>query len=82
MLCLAYDDLVRWTMALITGRGTDNEGESLERSVACFWVALEDSRQKKPSVLPKGQKNLGSYVWIAAVTCLSEIDKLQRSMPF
>ncbi|EED15337.1 RNA-dependent RNA polymerase, putative [Talaromyces stipitatus ATCC 10500] len=77
----AYDDLVKWTISLITGRGTENEGESLERSVACFWVALEDTRQKKSSVLP-GQKKLDSYAWVAAVTCLHEIDKLQRSMPF
>jgi hypothetical protein len=68
-------------MSLITGRGTDDERESLERSIACLWIALEDTRQKKSSLLPN-QKKLGSYAWIAAVTCLHEIDKLQRSAPF
>lgn len=68
-------------MSLITGRGTDDERESLERSIACLWIALEDTRQKKSSLLPN-QKKLGSYAWIAAVTCLKEIDKLQRSAPF
>lgn len=78
---LAYDDLVKWTMSLITGRGTEDERESLERSIACLSIALEDTRQKRSSVLPN-QKKLDSYVWIAAVTCLLEIDKLQRSAPF
>uniref|UniRef100_A0A093V0X3 RNA-dependent RNA polymerase n=1 Tax=Talaromyces marneffei PM1 TaxID=1077442 RepID=A0A093V0X3_TALMA len=77
----AYDDLVKWTMSLITGRGTDDERESLERSIACLWIALEDTRQKKSSLLPN-QKKLSSYGWIAAVACLHEIDKLQRNAPF
>lgn len=68
-------------MSLITGRGTDDETQSLERSVACLWIALEDTRQKKSSLLPN-QKKLGSYAWIAVLACLQEIDKLQRSAPF
>ncbi|OKL62275.1 hypothetical protein UA08_02862 [Talaromyces atroroseus] len=74
----AYDDLVKWTISLITGQGTDNEVESLERSVACFWVSLDGSAS---SVLP-GYKQLRSFPWIAAITCLQEVEKFQRRMPF
>jgi hypothetical protein len=63
-------------MSLIIGRGTANEWESLERSIACFWVAL---REASSGYVPA--RELQSFAWIAAVACLQELDKLQRTMP-
>ncbi|CRG88837.1 hypothetical protein PISL3812_05872 [Talaromyces islandicus] len=68
----AYDELVSWTMSLITGQGTDKGGESLERSIACFWAALND---RKGSFVPP-QGKLRSFPWIAAIVCIQEVDKL------
>ncbi|KAH8689571.1 putative RNA-dependent RNA polymerase [Talaromyces proteolyticus] len=78
-----YDSLVTWVMGLITGQGTSEEQESLERSVACFWVAMSSStttvdKHKSSS----GTIKLRSYPWIAAIACLQEIDKFQRRMPY
>jgi hypothetical protein len=69
---LAYDELVNWTMSLITGKGTDKGTESLELSIACFWAALND---KKGSFVP-AQGKLHSFPWIAAIACIQEVDRL------
>lgn len=90
--------------------------ESLERSIACLYIAVEeekkDNHSSRTAFGPKhdssvarhyhklkqqhqdqlghgygadkqGRKHrLLSFPWIAAIVCLKEVDKLQRTMPF
>jgi hypothetical protein len=50
--------------------------ESLERSIACFWVAISRARDRGA-----GQMGLQSFPWIAAVTCLQEVERLRMMTP-
>lgn len=47
--------------------------EALERSIACYAVAIEES-EEEPAVEKK--KKLCSFPWIAAAACLQEVYKL------
>ncbi|KAH0536953.1 hypothetical protein FGG08_006218 [Glutinoglossum americanum] len=47
------------------------DGESLERSIACFAVAMEDG------VPGEGTGALESFKYIAAAVCLKEVEKFQ-----
>lgn len=66
-------------------RDTESGGtEALERSIACFWVAIDGkSSGQKPGLRSAHahQDKLLSFPWIAAMTCLDEVDKLQRYAP-
>jgi hypothetical protein len=62
-------------MSLITGRGSEDESESLERSIACFWVATHETSSGYSST-----EKLRSFAWIAAVICLQEVEKLQKTI--
>ncbi|KAL1965248.1 hypothetical protein VTN77DRAFT_6002 [Rasamsonia byssochlamydoides] len=73
-----YDRLVDWTISMILGRDSDCEGKSLERSIACFWVALNDATAQ----YNYKKRRLRSFAWIAAVVCLQEIDKRRMMIPF
>ncbi|KAM5482683.1 hypothetical protein McanCB56680_003643 [Microsporum canis] len=77
----SYSRLVEFTISMI--RDTESGGtEALERSIACFWVAInEQSFSQKPGFRNANQEKLLSFPWIAAVTCLDEVDKFQRSAP-
>ena len=59
--------------------------ESLERSVACFSAAIHEWDEEKPkdTFLSSTQQTekLFSFPWIAAIACLQEVDKFQKSMP-
>jgi hypothetical protein len=86
---------VTWIVSLIRDR-ENGAIEALERSIAVFFLALQDmhnpgqrrarsrststSRQQKRRFRHQEDKLL-SFPWIAAVTCLKEVDKLQRMMP-
>lgn len=48
--------------------------ESLERSIACFWVGVRDAKAYQPGLK---QVKLESFTWIAAVACLQEVERLQ-----
>ena len=64
---------VKFTINCIRkGENMDDEGgESLERSIACLKVAVDDLQTK-------GKKEMWrSFGYIAAATCLKEIDKLK-----
>lgn len=64
---------------MILGQDSDSEDQALERSIACFWVALDDATARYKS---SKKKRLRSFAWIAAVVCLQEIDKLRMTIPF
>ncbi|EZF76853.1 hypothetical protein H105_01863 [Trichophyton soudanense CBS 452.61] len=78
-----YNRLVEFTISMI--RDTESGGtEALERSIACFWVAINGkSSGQKPGLRSAHahQEKLLSFPWIAAMTCLDEVDKLQRYAP-
>ncbi|QSS62630.1 RNA-dependent RNA polymerase [Histoplasma capsulatum] len=110
-----YEDLVQFVTALIQDREAGGV-ESLERSIACLYIAVEeekkDNHSSRTAFGPKhdssvarhyhklkqqhqdqlghgygadkqGRKHrLLSFPWIAAIVCLKEVDKLQRTMPF
>ncbi|KAL2007317.1 hypothetical protein VTN00DRAFT_8755 [Thermoascus crustaceus] len=67
-----YDRLVEFTMSMILDRETGTE--SLERSIACFWVGVRDAKAYRPGLK---QVKLESFTWIAAVACLQEVERLQ-----
>ncbi|KAF3483720.1 RNA-dependent RNA polymerase [Arthroderma uncinatum] len=77
-----YNRLVDFTLSRI--RDTESGGtEALERSIACFWVSInENSLSQKPGIQTSNQDKLLSFPWIAAMACLNEVDKFQRSTPF
>ncbi|KAJ9226183.1 hypothetical protein DTO027B5_5867 [Paecilomyces variotii] len=68
-----YDDLVEFTVSAILDRGSDHR-EPLERSVACFWVAVQSHNEPSHRDL-----KLHSFAWIAAVACLQEIQNLHSA---
>ncbi|OAX80444.1 hypothetical protein ACJ72_05225 [Emergomyces africanus] len=110
-----YEELVQFITSLIQNRESGGI-ESLERSIACLHIAVEDENrpntntsntqrnERDASVThyghnPKQQHQdqsgprhgpdrhgkkpkLLSFPWIAAIVCLKEVDKLQRTMPF
>ncbi|KAK2861302.1 hypothetical protein FQN49_004341 [Arthroderma sp. PD_2] len=78
----SYNRLVNFTLSMI--RDTESGGiEALERSIACFWVAInEHSLSQKPGLRNANQEKLLSFPWIAAMACLDEVDKFQRSTLF
>ncbi|KKZ61292.1 hypothetical protein EMCG_04100 [[Emmonsia] crescens] len=111
-----YEELVQFVTAMIQGRELGG-GESLERSIACLYIAVEDEKKEnthssRSTAPPKRDVSVGRYYhdlkqqhqdqsghgygpdrhgkkpkllsfpWIAAIVCLKEVDKLQRSMPF
>jgi hypothetical protein len=86
-----YNRLVDFTISSIVDRESERD-ESLERSIACFWLAIQDQKRKDRgtaaaakagrTVANKSKGSLRSFAWIAAVTCLVEVDKFQRSIPF
>jgi hypothetical protein len=50
--------------------------ESLERSIACFWVAHHESQRRSINEI-----ELQSFPWITAITCLQEVEKLRMTTP-
>ncbi|OJD17545.1 hypothetical protein AJ78_02358 [Emergomyces pasteurianus Ep9510] len=107
-----YEELVQFITALIQNRESGGI-ESLERSIACLYIAVEDENkpntntkanvrdtsvtrnEHNPKQQHQGQSGPGygpdrhgkkpkllSFPWIAAIVCLKEVDKLQRSIPF
>jgi len=76
---IEYDRLVEFTTSMILDR--ESGTESLERSIACFWVGMRDAKTYQP-VLKKTK--LQSFTWIAAVVCLQEVERLQAMafLPF
>ncbi|PGH06663.1 hypothetical protein GX51_02291 [Blastomyces parvus] len=108
-----YENLVQFVTAMIQGR-EDGGMESLERSIACLYIAVEEEGKqnnhssrvsKRDTSLTRYRHNfeqkhqdqsrdgygadrqgkkhrLLSFPWIAAIVCLREVDKLQRTMPF
>ncbi|KLJ12209.1 hypothetical protein EMPG_12727 [Blastomyces silverae] len=108
-----YEDLVQFVTAMIQDREAGGM-ESLERSIACLYIAVEEERKQNnhPSRVSKRdtsaaryhhkleqqhqdqsgdgygtdkqgkRQRLLSFPWIAAIVCLKEVDKLQRTMPF
>ncbi|KAK2748106.1 hypothetical protein FQN57_001229 [Myotisia sp. PD_48] len=78
-----YDLLVQDTVNMI--RDIQNGAtEALERSVACFWVAIQDERifSQTAVIRTMHQDKLRSFPWVAAMACLNEVDLFQRSVPF
>jgi hypothetical protein len=80
-----FDKLVSYTISVIVDKESGGV-ESLERSVACFSAAIHgwDEEKGKGTFSSEAQhaEKLFSFPWIAAITCLQEVDKFQRSMPF
>ncbi|EFR03506.1 RNA-dependent RNA polymerase 1 [Nannizzia gypsea CBS 118893] len=78
-----YNRLVEFTISMI--RDTESGGtEALERSIACFWVAINEQSAGQKAGLRSAhthQEKLLSFPWIAAMTCLDEVDKFQRYAP-
>lgn len=79
--------------------GEAGDDAALERSMACFWLALNTDgsermnhrRMRSTSTSrgvsyhprnPHGTDKLLSFPWIAAITCLREVDKFQRTSVF
>jgi hypothetical protein len=54
--------------------------EALERSIACFWVAVYG--QEKSTATPLRKHELLSFPWIAATACLQQVEKFQNSIPY
>lgn len=62
-------------------RDSESAGvEALERSMACLWISLNEHNQPQRSIYAN-QTPLLSFPWIAAITCLREVDKFQRGLP-
>ncbi|KAI9674678.1 MAG: hypothetical protein M1817_001581 [Caeruleum heppii] len=62
------------------GSQEEGKGEALERSLACFAVAIEE-----PSDMGGNNKRrLESFRYVAAAVCLGEVERFQRSsgLPF
>lgn len=77
---LEFDKLVEYTISVIIDKESGGV-ESLERSVACFSAAIHDYQVNKPTLPSQQAEKLFSFPWIAAVTCLQEVDKFQKSIP-
>ncbi|KAK2811756.1 hypothetical protein FQN50_001794 [Emmonsiellopsis sp. PD_5] len=91
-----YEGLVDFITSMILDRESGGI-ESLERSIACFYIAIKEDRQESHSARRRDnsissyrQHNQGSgrkeklisFPWIAAIACLKEVDKFQQSLPF
>lgn len=74
---LEYQELVNFTVSMILDRDSGRD-ESLERSIACFWYAMNDNTR------PRGRhsEKLLSFPWIAVMVCLQEVDKFQKTRMF
>lgn len=80
---LEFDQLVEYIISVIIDKESGGV-ESLERSIACFSAAIhewDDGDGKKPTASSQPSDKLFSFPWIAAVACLQEVDKFQKSMP-
>jgi hypothetical protein len=78
-----FDKLVEYTISVIVDKESGGV-ESLERSIACFSAAIHkwgDGNSKKQTAPSQPTEKLFSFPWIAAVACLQEVDKFQKSMP-
>lgn len=74
-------DLVR---SMIQDEESDRP-EPLERSIACFYVALEDKGSSDPHTRPHSKlpaQKLVSFQWITAISCLQEVEKFRLTLPF
>lgn len=62
---------------MIVGRDSEHD-ESLERSIACFRFALDDSTR------PQGRhaEKVLSFQWISVMVCLQEVDRFQKTRMF
>jgi len=86
-----YNRLVDFTVSRIVDRESDRD-DSLERSIACFWLVIRNPEERDRgrgvaakvgrAAASKQPKKLLSFAWIAATTCLTEVDKFQRSIGF
>ncbi|WEW61966.1 RNA-directed 5'-3' RNA polymerase [Emydomyces testavorans] len=72
----SYQELVNFTISMILDRESGGT-ESLERSIACFWVALNEGHTRTQG---RHKEKLLSFPWIAAMVCLEEVDKFQRTI--
>ncbi|KAN0073538.1 RNA dependent RNA polymerase domain containing protein [Elaphomyces granulatus] len=70
-----YDSLIQSTVSMIIDRESGGT-ESLERSIACFWVAHHESQRRSIN-----EMELQSFPWITAITCLQEVEKLRMTTP-
>ncbi len=69
-----HDRDIEYSVRSIT-RGNDDESgeEALERSIACLYVACNETRVRKRVGA------LTSFVWIAAAVCLKEVERLAKA---
>jgi hypothetical protein len=65
-----FSDDLAYTVNCIVKDGTERSEESLERSIACFKVALEAATCLKTGV------QLVSFRYVAAALCLKEIERV------
>lgn len=77
-----FDKLVDYIISVIIDKESGGV-ESLERSIACFSAAIHDwgDEQGKKTMSSQQNETLFSFSWIAAITCLQEVDKFQKSLP-
>ncbi|KAI9668532.1 MAG: hypothetical protein M1829_005349 [Trizodia sp. TS-e1964] len=71
-----YEDLVSYVNKCIA-RGPGGEEEMLPRSMACFYLGLQED--EKPEKFKIG---IRSYAWVAGATCLKSLDSFINVYPF
>jgi len=68
-----FDDGVAWIVNCILKDGNGEwSDESLERSMACLAVSLEEPKQPRGW---KGKEQLVSFKYVAAAICLREVER-------
>ena len=73
-----YNDLVEFIVSQIQNKAANRE-ESLELSIACMSLAINEDRQPPVRGGRNESQKLLSFRWIAAAVCLEEVDRLQKS---
>jgi len=67
-----FDDNAKWIVNCILKNDGELSDESLERSMACLAVSLEEPEQRKGW---KRREQLISFKYVAAAVCLKEVDR-------
>lgn len=69
-----HDRDIEYTVrSIIRGDNDESGDEALERSIACLYVACNETRVRKRVGA------LTSFVWVAAAVCLKEVEKLAKA---
>lgn len=70
-----YEGVVEFTVSRIRNK-EGGRAESLERSIACMSLGLEQDGRNRQVQL--GRMNLLSFRWIAASVCLQEMERMHK----